>query len=53
MDDNLMHIPNDNTQDYLFCRLQVVVDTQLNKPIKHNSLKVFKVVKPTYKKILS
>ena len=35
MADNLLYIPNDDTQNYPFCRLQLVVeilDTQLNKP---------------------
>ena len=27
MTDKLMYIPNDNTQNYLFCRLQLVVET--------------------------
>ena len=38
-----MHIPNDDTKIYPFCRLKVVVETfetQLNKPTDQNSIKV-------------
>ena len=31
--DKLMYVPNDDTQNYSFCRLQLV-DTQLNESIK-------------------
>ena len=27
MDDKFMYIPNDDTQNYLFCRLKLVVET--------------------------
>ena len=30
MADKLMNIPNDGTQNYPFCRLPLVVETQLN-----------------------
>ena len=51
MTDKLMyiHIPNENKQKYPFCRLQLVVDTQLNQPTIQNSVKVPKVIKPTNK----
>ncbi len=45
-------ISNDDTQNYPFCRLQIMVtilDTQLNKLTNQNSIKV---VKPTYRKTL-
>ena len=45
-----MYTPNDDTQNYPFCRLKLVVETlntQHNKPTNQNSLKVPKVVKPT------
>ena len=48
-------IPNDNIQNYPFFRLQLVFgifDTQPNEPINQNSVKVPKVVQPTYKKTL-
>ena len=52
-----MYNPNNDTQNSLFCRLQLLVemfglDTQLNKSTDQNSLKVTKVVKPTNKKML-
>ena len=50
MANKLMYIPNDNTQNYHSCRLQLVVDTQLNKSTNQNSVKV---VKQTKKKMLS
>ena len=56
--DKLMHIPNDDTQNYPVCRLQLVVETfehstyWTNQPINQNSMKVLKVVKPTNKKML-
>ena len=28
MTDKLMYIPNDNTQNYQFCRLELVVETK-------------------------
>ena len=42
MADKLMYIPNDDTQNYHFCRLQLVVETfitQLNFPSNQNSEK--------------
>ena len=47
-DDKLMYIPNDKTQNYPFCRLQLVLDA----PTNQNSIKVPKVVNPTNKKTL-
>ena len=51
MADKLMYIPNDDTHNYPFCRLKLLVETldfQFNKPTNKNSLKV----KPTNKKTL-
>ena len=48
-----MYVPNDGTQNYAFCRFQLVVEPlniQLNEPTNQNSIKVSKVVKPTNKK---
>ena len=59
MANKLMYIPNDNTQNYTFCRLQKVVETfgySSFKPTNQNSVKVPKVPKwiwirkPYYKK---
>ena len=49
-----MYIPHDNTQNYHFCKVQLVVETfgQLNEPTNQNSLKIPKVVKPTNEKTL-
>ena len=50
-----MYIPNDVTQEYPICRLQLVVvtlDTQLDKPTNQNLIKVPKVANPTNKKSL-
>ena len=50
MDDKLINISSDYTQNYPFCRLQLVVeslDTQLNDPTNQNSIKVPYVVKST------
>ena len=53
MADNLMYIPNDNTQNYPFFILQLVVETLgLNILTNQNSIQVSKVVKPTNKKTL-
>ena len=54
MADKLMYIPNDYTQNFPFCRLQLVVETfkTLNKPTNQNAMKVPKVVEPTNKKSL-
>ena len=48
-----MCIFNDDTQNYLFCRLQLVVDTELNEPTIQISIKVPKVVKSMNNKKLS
>ena len=54
MADKLMYIPNDDTQNYLFCRLKLMVikrlNTQLNESNNQNSPKVPKFGKPTNKK---
>ena len=55
MADKLMYIPNDDTQNYHFGRLQSVVETfgtQLNESTNHNSMKVPKVDKLMNKKTL-
>ena len=48
-----MYIPNENTQNYPFCRLQLVVETFGNstkcEPTNQNTLKVPKVFKPMNK----
>ena len=47
MVDKLMCIHNDDTQNYPFCKLQIVVErlnTKLNDTTNQNSLKVSKVV---------
>ena len=51
----LMYIPNDDPQNYSFCKLQLVVgtlDTQLGEPTNQNSIKVPTVVKLTNKRTL-
>ena len=40
-----LYIPNNGTQNYHYCRLQLVVDTQINEATKQNPIKVPKVVK--------
>ena len=55
MADNLMYITKMTTQNYTFCRLQLLVETivtQLNKPNNQDSTKVPTVVKPTNNKTL-
>ena len=53
MADKLMYIPDDDKQNYFFCRLQLMVSyTQLNEPTNQNSLRVHKVLKPTNKRLL-
>ena len=46
MPDKLMHIPNDETQDYYFCRLQIVVEIFGHSTSKFE-YKSSQVVKPT------
>ena len=53
MVDKLMYIHNDDTQNYPFFRLQLVVETsvtELNKTTNQNSIKDPKVVEPTNNK---
>ena len=48
----MVYISNDNTQNYPFCRLQLVVvtfGTQLNEP---TNKKIKKKIRPTIKKTL-
>ena len=52
MANKIIYIPNYDSQNYPFFRLQLVVKTQLNEPTKINSIKVPKVVMPTKKKII-
>ena len=43
-----MYIPNDDIQNYSFCRLQLLVETfenQRNEPNKENSIKSLKSCK--------
>ena len=47
-----MYIPNDDTQNYHFCRLQLVVNAKLYEPTNQNKIKVSKVVNPTNKETL-
>ena len=47
MGDKLIYIPNDDTQNYSFCILQLVIkrlDTQFNESTNQNSLKVSKYI---------
>ena len=51
----LMYIPNNNTQNDPFCRLQLVIvsfEPQLNEPTNQNSIKVPKVYEPAIIKSL-
>ena len=50
MADELMYIPNSDTQKYPFYRLQLVAET-LNEPSNQNLIKFPKFVKLTNKKI--
>ena len=49
--DKMMYIPNDHTQNYPLCKLQLVIvkclDTQLNKPTNQSSIPVSKLVETT------
>ena len=52
MADKQLYIPNDDAQNYLFCRLQLtsgcnVMNNQLNAPTIENFIEVPKVVKTT------
>ena len=51
MADKLVYIPNGDTQNYPFCRLQL--DSQLYEPTNQNSTQVPKVVEPRNKKTLT
>ena len=51
----LIHIHNNDPQNYPFCRLQLqlkCLDTQVNKPPNQNVMEVPKIVKPINKKTL-
>ena len=53
MAEKFMYIPNDDNQNYHFCKLQLVVETSgLNEPTNQNSIKKTKVIKLTNKKTL-
>ena len=55
MVEKLIYFPNDNTQNYPFYRLQLVVkglETHLNEATNQNSIFVPNVLKPTNKKLL-
>ena len=50
MADKLMYIPNGDTHNYPYCRLQLLVERfvhSLNKPNNENSMKIPKLVKLT------
>ena len=51
MADKLINFLKDDTQNYPFIRLQLVVDAQLNEPTNQNSIKVHKVKKQTDNKL--
>ena len=54
MADKFMYIPNDDNQNYPFCRLQLKrLETQINEPTNQNSIEVPKLLTPTNKKTLS
>ena len=44
--------PNDDTQNYAFCRLQLEVETLDTQPTNQKSIEVPKVFKQTIKKTL-
>ena len=50
MADKLMYISNDNTQNYPFCRVKLVVET-LEQSTNHNSLKSPKLLSQRIKKL--
>ena len=53
MADKFMYIPKDDAKKYVFCRLQLVVETfghSTYETNQHNSIKVPNVVKPANKK---
>ena len=53
MADKSMYLPNDDTQNYPFCRLELVIETletQLNESTNHNSLKSPKVLSQRIRK---
>ena len=55
MAEKLMYIPNANTQNCLFYKLQLVIETfghSTNKLTIKNSIKVQQIVMPTNKKTL-
>ena len=49
MANKLMYIPNDDALRYLFCRLQLLVETR-NEPTNENIIEVPKFVRATNKK---
>ena len=52
MADRLMYIPNDDTQNYPLCRLQLVVETFEHSTMWTNQSKFTIVVEPTNRKAL-
>ena len=53
MTNKLMYIPNDDTQNYSFCRFQLLVEKSgldLTEQTNRNLMKVPKAVEPTNKK---
>ena len=51
--DKLMYIPNDDTQNYLFCRLKLVFKHLNTQLIETTNQKVPKVIKSRNKKVIS
>ena len=51
MADKLVYIPNDDIQNYYFCRLQLVLDTQPNKPTSQISITVPKCASQRIRKL--
>ena len=49
MHDKLMYIPNDDAQNYAFCRLQLLVE-KFEHSTNQNSIIDPKIVEPTNKK---
>ena len=53
MADKSMYIPNDDTQNYPFFRLKIVVessDTELDEPTNQNSIKISKFLSQRIRK---
>ena len=53
MADKLMYIPNDDTQNYPFCRLKLVLKHLNTQLIETTNQKVPKVIKSRNKKVIT